>query len=80
MLDYIELSKNFGILEVPAPGNWQGKTLRELNVRAKLGVNIIAVRHSGSISVSPAADYCIEKDDVMVVLGDSVALEAVQKL
>ena len=40
VLDYIELSEDFGILDVPAPAAWQGKTLRELNIRAKLGVNI----------------------------------------
>lgn len=80
VLDYIELSEDYGIIEVPAPRSWQKKTLKELNVRAKLGVNIIAVRRDGEINVSPSADYCIEQGDVMVVLGDSVALEAVQKL
>lgn len=80
VLDYIELSEEYGIIEVPAPKGWQGKTLKELNIRAKLGVNIIAIRHDGEISVSPAADYCIAQGDVMVVLGDSVALKAVQKL
>lgn len=80
VLDYIELSADYGILEVPAPKNWQGKTLRELNVRAKLGVNIIAVEQDGSINVSPAADYCIAAGDVMVVLGDTEALDRVQKL
>ena len=80
VLDYIELSSDYGIIEVPAPAHWQGKTLKELNVRAKLGVNIIAVRCDGSINVSPAADYCIKQGDIMVVLGDTIALEKVQKL
>ena len=43
VLDYIELSEDYGILEVPAPKSWIGKCINELNVRAKLGVNIIAV-------------------------------------
>ncbi len=80
VLDYIELSGDHGIIEVPAPKSWQGKTLKELNVRAKVGVNIIAVKHGGEINVSPAADYCIGKEDVMVMLGDTIALEKVQKL
>lgn len=80
VLDYIELSEDYGIIEVPAPKSWQGGTLRELNVRAKLGVNIIAVKRGGEIEVSPAADYRIQEDDIMVVLGDSVALKRVQKL
>ena len=80
VLDYIELSEDYGIIEVPAPKSWQGKTLRELNVRAKLGVNIIAIKSEGDINVSPSADYAIGGSDVMVVLGDTIALKGVQKL
>ena len=80
VLDYIELSDEYGIIEVPAPKRWLDKTLKELNVRAKLGVNIIAVRRSGQVNVSPAADYLILEGDIIVVLGDTDALSTVQKL
>lgn len=80
VLDYIELSEEYGIIELPAPKSWQGKSLKELNVRAKMGVNIIAVEKGRKINVSPAADYRIEAEDIMVVLGDTAALDAVQKL
>ena len=80
VLDYIELSEEYGIIEIPAPKAWVGKSLKELNVRAKLGVNIIAVKKGSHINVSPAADYRIETEDVMVVLGDTAALDAVQKV
>ena len=80
VLDYIELSKEYGILEVPAPNSWIGKTILELNVRAKLGINIIAVESGKKTNVSPAAGYKILEGDIMVVLGDNKALEAVQKL
>lgn len=80
VLDYIELSQDCGIVEVPAPNAWQGKTLVELQVRAKLGVNIIAIRSGGKINVSPAASYAIQEGDVMVMVGDSRALAKVQKL
>ena len=80
VLDYIELSNEYGIIEIPAPGSWQGKSLKELNVRAKLGVNIIAVKDEGKINVSPAADYRIKENDVMVVLGETAALDAVERL
>ena len=80
VLDYIELSEDYGIVEVPAPVSWQDKSLIELNVRAKLGLNILAVRRGGDITVSPSADFRILRDDVLVVLGDTAALNAVQKL
>ena len=80
VLDYIELSEDYGIIDLPAPDSWAGKNLRELNVRAKLGVNILAIKKENQINVSPAADYTIVKGDIMVILGDTAALKAVQKL
>ena len=80
LLDYIELSEDYSIIELPAPKSWEGKNLKELNVRAKLGVNILAVRRSGKMDVSPAADFTFQSGDIVVVLGDTKALDAVQKL
>lgn len=80
LLDYIELSEDYGIVEIPAPGSWVGKNLRELNVRAKLGLNILAVRRNGEMDVSPAADFAFNSGDIIVMLGNTKALEAVQKL
>lgn len=80
VLDYIELSDAHGIIEVPAPASWIGKSLKNLNVRAELGVNIIAIKQGSSVNVSPGADYEILPGDVMVVLGDTAALDRVQKL
>lgn len=80
VLDYIELSQEYGIIEVPAPKSWQEKTLLELNLRAKMGVNIIAIHREGKITVSPPADFKIQQGDIMVVLGETASLEAVQKL
>lgn len=80
VLDYIELSEEYGIIEIPAPVSWHGKSLKELNIRAKLGVNILAIRREGRIDVSPGADFAFAPKDVVVVLGDSAALKKVQKL
>ena len=80
VLDYIELSDAYGIMEVPAPTSWIGKSLKDLNVRAKLGVNIIAIKQGDNINVSPGADYEIMPGDIMEIIGDSDALTAVQKL
>lgn len=80
VLEYIELSKDYGIVEVAAPKSWLDKSIRDLNVRAKLGVNIIAVKQNDSVNVSPPADYVVQKEDIMVILGDYDALEVVQSL
>ena len=79
VLDFIELSSDYGIVELPAPRGWVGKSLMELNIRAKLGVNIIAVSRNGKISVSPRAEFQIGKDDILVVLGDYDSLALMQE-
>ena len=80
VMEYIELSPDYGIVEFVAPEKWQGKTLRELNIRVKVGVNVIAIRKSEKIIVSPQAEYTVEPKDTLVALGDNKALEAVRKL
>ena len=80
VLDYIELSDDYGIIEISAPAPWQDKSLIELNVRAKVGVTVLAVKREKEITVSPGADFRIQKGDTLVVLGDSTALKAMQKL
>ena len=80
VLDFIELSSDYGIVEIPAPKTWVGKNLKELDVRAKLGVNIIAIQRNGKISVSPRAEFLIEKNDILVVLGDYDSLTLMQEI
>lgn len=80
VLEFIELSTDYGIVEVPAPQKWVGKNLRELNIRAKMGVNIIAIRTSHGVKISPPAEHVIDSHDVLVILGDYDALTVVQNL
>ena len=80
VLEYIELSEDYGILEVPAPKKWVGQTLIGLNVRQAYGVNIIAIEGENGVNVAPPANYEIQAKDILVVLGDNYHLEAVQKL
>lgn len=80
VLDYIELSDEYGIMEVPAPKKWYGHSLKELDIRAKFGINIIAVKRDGVISTFPAGDYRFVENDVIVVLGGSDTVKTVQRL
>ena len=69
LLDFIELSDQYGIAELTLPEAWVGKTIRELNIRAKYGVNIIAVRENGKINVVPDADEPLPEGCVLVAVG-----------
>ncbi len=69
VLNFIELSEDYGILELSAPQSWQGKSLRELDVRNRRHVNVIAIRKNGELNVAPSPDLPLESGDQVVALG-----------
>lgn len=69
ILDYIELSEEHSIVEVIASRKMVGKSLVELNIRAKYGCNIVAVKRGDEIIVSPDAQFSFEENDVLIVIG-----------
>lgn len=74
VLNFIEVSDDYSILELAVPKSWRGKTIRELDVRNAFHVNLIAVRKSGQggpLNVAPGADYRLEQGDNIVALGRS---------
>ncbi len=79
LLDFIELSSEYGIAEVAVPSGWAGKTIRELNIRARYSVDILGVRRDGTLTLSPGADHRFEKGDAAVVLGRNEDLAAVKQ-
>ena len=80
VLDFIELSSAYGIVEITVRKDWVGKSLKELDVRAKLGVNIIAVERNEKVTVSPRAEFELAKNDILVVLGDYDSLTMMQEI
>lgn len=71
ILNFIELSDDYGIVELTAPRSWQGHSIKALDVRAKHGVNIIAIRRETDheMVVVPGADYVLTSGDVVVTVG-----------
>ena len=63
-----------------APASWVGTNLRQLNVRAKYGVSVIAFRRAGRLAVSPHPDDEILSDDMLVMLGRADELSRLEKL
>lgn len=80
VMEYIDLSRDYGIMEFAPPKSWIGKSLRKLDLRSKAGVNIIAIRTASGIRVSPGPDDAIEESDLIVALGKYTDLDVVQKL
>lgn len=78
-LDYIELTPDYSIVELKAAKDWQGKSLKDLNIRAKYGINIMAIKQDDKVVVSPAADDVIQRDDVLVVIGKAEEINRFQE-
>ena len=77
IIDYINLSDKFAIVEVEPDKNWVGKSILESNVRAKFGLNIVAIKRDGEIKVSPLPTEVIQKNDILVVVGKNDAIQRI---
>lgn len=69
ILDYLELSEEHSIVEVIASRKMIGKSLVELNIRAKYGCNVVAVKRGDDIIISLDAQFTIQANDVLIVIG-----------
>lgn len=79
VLDYIELSPDYSIVELNATESMHGKTLRQLALRARFGVNIMAIRTGDVINVSPKAEDAVQPGDILVLIGDNEALRRIEQ-
>ncbi|MCW3491180.1 potassium channel family protein [Dethiobacter alkaliphilus] len=76
VIDFIELSPDYSIVEIIAPDDMVDKSLRELDLRAKYGVNVLAIRGADKkINVSPAAHDQIKAGDLLIVVGENEKIQ-----
>ncbi|MSS63812.1 potassium channel family protein [Velocimicrobium porci] len=76
--DAIELSTTFSMMELDALPEWYGKTLSELDLRAKYDINVIGVKNRGKFNFNPTAEEIIDRDDILVVIGRNETLSQLQ--
>lgn len=69
ILDYIDLPSEYSMLELKPLNEWFNKSIREIHIRGKYGINVVAIKNDESINVSPPADYIIKSNDILLVLG-----------
>ena len=74
-IDLIELDPRFSILEIKAPEKVVGRTLKQIDVRAKYGVNIVAVKSGSNWILTPGANDIIKQNDILVAIGSNEDLE-----
>lgn len=68
IFDYIQLTPEYSIYEIPTPKSWEGKTIRDKGVRAKYNLNILAVKRGGTLIPLPSADHVFNCAERMIVM------------
>jgi len=76
ILDYIELDGDYSIFELSVPTEWEGRTVMQLDIRRRFGINILGVRENGRLNLSVTPDIVFATGQSVLVLGKQ---EAIQK-
>ncbi len=79
VLDYLELSDEHSIVELVANEKLSGNSLIDLDIRAKYGINIVAIKRDRDIIVSPQAEEEIQEGDILIVIGADTDINRFEK-
>ena len=75
IIDYIKLDDEHDIFEVTIPDAWVGKTVSELDIRKKYGINIMATKQGGKMNLSVLPETVLTADKTLLVLGEHKAIQ-----
>lgn len=75
ILDYIELDESYSIFEISIPSEWAGKTILQLDLRGKYGINILGVRENGKLNMSITPDLVLTWEKPILILGQQRAVQ-----
>lgn len=79
VFDYIEFNEEYSIFEIPVAAEWVGKTIREVDVRARYKVNILGYKIGESTQLMPMADHVFGEKEHLMVIGRVEDLERLLK-
>lgn len=75
IFDYIEIDEQHAIFEVQVPKEWIGKSVGELDVRRRFGINILGIKRAGKTDVSVMSNTILSDDITVLALGEYKALQ-----
>ncbi len=82
VLEYLPLISGFGIQEIAPPEKFIGKNLRELDLKNKYGIQVIAIKEliPEKTTFVPKADFVLKDSDIMIIIGEDKQLEKINAL
>ena len=75
IFDYIEIDEQHAIFEVEVPEGWVEKSIGELDIRRKFGINILGIKRAGKTDVSVTPETVLAKDETILALGEYKAMQ-----
>lgn len=75
ILDYIKLDEDHAIFEITVPRDWVGKTVGEIDIRKRFGINIMAVKENGHMNLTVTPETVLSGNRTMLVLGEHRAIQ-----
>ncbi len=82
VLEYLPLVSGFSVQEIAPPEKFIGKSLKELDLRNKYGVQVIAVKEliPGKTTFAPHAEFVIKDSDILIIIGEEKALGKINSI
>ncbi|MDU7904371.1 MAG: TrkA family potassium uptake protein [Peptostreptococcaceae bacterium] len=77
ILDHIELDPDYSIVEIVTPKEWEGKTLIDLDLRAKYEITVLAIKCGKSINVTPSPEEELKAGSILVVIGQNSKISTI---
>ena len=74
-MDWIELSNDYSMVEIAVPDKWVGRTLVDINVRERLGINVVGIIVNGKIDVTLDPQKPLPEGGILIVIGANDVLE-----
>lgn len=78
--DYIALNKEFAIFEMAVPSEWYGRTVIEIDIRKKYGINILGIMKDDKLNTNITPDTVFEPNTSVLVLGQDKAVHKAFKV
>lgn len=79
VFDYIELTDEYSIYEIPPLRVWVGKSIKELGIRNRYHINILGTKKNEAANLMPRPDYVIREDEHLMVIGKKVDIDKILK-
>ena len=75
ILDYMQLDDDYSIFELEIPADWNGKTILQLDIRRKHGINVLGIRENGKLNMNITPDTVLSNGKSILILGQQKAVQ-----